>query len=303
MLPTVNDTHVFAANPLDRSSAERRDAGWLEAQGRDSRGRYLPLRGLEPLVTSGDVPRLVWVDRDSLSAEPAAEDAVLLGMLDGVPHFVINADSAEGGSVAASSFVDARTVAALLPPGEAGMLAQARSLLDWHAQHRFCAACGGATRSIEGGGRRECVDCETRHYPRVDPSVIVVVEYAGRCLLARRPASPAGRHSCLAGFVEPGESIEEAVRREVLEETKVEVGQVRYHSSQPWPFPSTLMIGCLAVALGDEITVDGVEIAAARWFTRAQVQRALAGASDDLVLPGPVAIAHHLIRDWAGGTA
>jgi NAD+ diphosphatase len=298
----MNDTHVFAANPLDRASAERRDEEWLEAQRRDPRGRYLPLRELEPLITSEDVPRLVWLDRDSLSAEPATEDAVLLGMLDGVPHFVINTDSHEAGGISASSFVDARTAGALLPPGEAGMLAQARSLLDWHARCRFCAACGGATRSIEGGGRRECVDCATRHYPRVDPSVIVIVEYAGRCLLARRPASPAKRHSCLAGFVEPGESVEEAVRREVLEETKVAVGRVRYHSSQPWPFPSTLMIGCVAEALGDEITVDGVEIASAAWFTRAQVQRALAGSSDALVLPGPVAISHHLIREWAEGT-
>ncbi len=298
----MNDPHVFAANPLDRASAERRDKAWLEAQTHDPRGRYLALRDLKPLVTSEAAPRLAWLDRDSLPAECAAGDAVLLGILDGAPHFVFNTDSHEAGGISAISFIDARTAGALLPPQEAGMLAQARSLVDWHARHRFCSVCGATTRSVEGGGRRECVDCKARHYPRVDPSVIMVVEYADRCLLARRPASPGTRHSCLAGFVEPGESVEEAVRREVLEETKVEVGRVRYHSSQPWPFPSTLMIGCVAEALGDEITVDGVEIASAAWFTREEVRRALAGASDELALPEPVAIAHHLIREWAEGT-
>ena len=299
----MNDTHVFAANPLDRAGAERRNEAWLEAQRRDPRGRYLPLRDLKPLVASDDVRRLVWLDRDSLWAAPATEEAVLLGMLDGVPHFVISTDSHEAGGISASSFVDARTAGALLPSGEAGMLAQARSLMDWHARHRFCAACGGATRSVEGGGRRECVNCAARHYPRVDPSIIVIVERGDRCLLARRSASPGTRHSCLAGFVEPGESIEEAVRREVLEETNVEVGEVRYHSSQPWPFPSALMIGCVAEAVSDEIKVDGVEIAAAEWFARAEVRRALAGSSPELTLPDPIAIAVHLIRAWAEGAS
>ena len=296
------DPHVFASNPLDREAARRRDGAWLESQRHDPRGRYLLFRELNALATTGDAPRLAWLDSESFDAERAT-DAVLLGLLDGVPHFAVSVDSHEAEGVDAASFVDARTVAALLPGDEAGVLAQARSLLDWHARHRFCARCGAETVSVEGGARRQCASCQARHYPRVDPSIIVVVERGDRCLLASRSTSPDSRHSCVAGFVEPGESIEEAVSREVREETNIEVGQVRYHSSQPWPFPSTLMIGCVAEAASEEITVDGVEIAAAAWFTRAQVRAALAGSNDELTLPGSVAIAHHLIRAWVGGAA
>ena len=294
------DPHVFAANPLDRATARRRDDAWLESQRGDPRGRYLLFQDLNALATAEDAPRLAWLSSESVDAE-RVNDAMLLGLLNGVPHFAVSVDSHEAEGVDAARFIDARTIGALLPGGEAGILAQARSLLDWHARQRFCARCGAETASVEGGARRQCAGCETRHYPRVDPSIIVVVERGGRCLLARRSTSPGTRHSCLAGFVEPGESIEEAVSREVREETNVEVGQVRYHSSQPWPFPATLMIGCVAEAVSEEITVDGVEIAAAAWFTRTQVRAALAGSNDDLVLPGPVAIAHHLIRAWAEG--
>ena len=296
------DPHVFAANPLDRASNQRRDGAWLESQRHDPRGRYLLFRDLNPLATAEDAPRLAWLSDQSVDAE-RVNDAVLLGLLDGVPHFAVGVDSHEAEGVEAASFIDARAVAALLPGGEAGILAQARSLLDWHARHRFCSRCGAETVSVEGGARRQCAGCEDRQYPRVDPSIIVVVERGDRCLLASRSTAPGRRHSCVAGFVEPGESIEEAVSREVREETNVEVGQVRYHSSQPWPFPATLMIGCVADAVSEEITVDGVEIASAAWFTRSQVREALAGSSDELALPGPIAIAHHLIRAWVEGAA
>ncbi len=295
------DPHVFAANPLDRASNQRRDEAWLESQRRDPRGRYLLFRDLNALATSEDAPRLAWLDSESVDGEQVS-DTVLLGLLDGVPHFAVSVDSHASDGVGAATFVDGRAVAALLPGGEAGILAQARSLLDWHARHRFCGRCGAETASVEGGVRRQCAGCDARHYPRVDPSIIVVVERGDRCLLASRSTAPGRRHSCVAGFVEPGESIEEAVSREVREETNVEVGRVRYHSSQPWPFPATLMIGCVAEAVSEEITVDGVEIASAAWFTRSQVRAALAGSSDELALPGPIAIAHHLIRAWAEGT-
>jgi len=153
--------------------------------------------------------------------------------------------------------------------------------------------------SLEGGARRQCEACGERHYPRVDPSIIVLVEHDGLALLAGRRGGVPGRNSCVAGFVEPGESIEEAVAREVFEETGVEVEDVSYSYSQPWPFPAALMIGCRARARTTEIQVDGVEIASAGWFTRTEVRAALDGTSSELTLPQPVAIAHHLIRDWA----
>ena len=293
---------VFSGNPLDRAGAERRDGAWLAAQSRRARARWLLMRELEPLVLDGpDAPRLAWVDGTLAGGGGEAGETVLLGALDGEPRFTVAVGAGREPPVPGTRFVSPREVAPLLPAGEAGMLAQARSLLDWHARHRFCARCGAATTAIEGGARRQCEACDARHYPRVDPSMIVLVAYGDRCLLARRPNSPPARHSCLAGYVEPGESIEGAVVREVLEETGVPVSGVRYHSSQPWPFPSTLMIGCLATASSERIEVDGVEIGSAAWFGREEVLRALAGDHPRLTLPGPIAIAHTLISAWAHG--
>ena len=187
-------------------------------------------------------------------------------------------------------FVDARTLAVLLPAADVGILGQARALVDWHARHRFCALCGAPTEHIEGGARRRCTRCPGRHYPRVDPSVIMLVEHEGRALLARRATAPGNRRSCLAGFLEPGESIEEAVAREVFEEAGVRVTDVRYVTSQPWPFPSQLMIGCRATALSDEVHVDGIEIASAEWFDRAEARAAIEGRSAVLEIPGPIAL-------------
>lgn len=286
----------FSGNPLYRPTHERLDEGWLTAQLYEPRARFLVLRDLAIPVVEGDAPRLAWVSRDAVRDLDEAA-AVLLGLDgDGAPRFAL---AASGEAPDGSAMMDARTAAGLLSMGEVGTVAQARSLLDWHARHRFCAQCGGATESIEGGSRRQCEGCGAKHYPRVDPSIIVVVAFEGRTLLARRATAPPGRRSCLAGFVEPGESIEEAVVREVFEETGVRVGEVEYVTSQPWPFPSTLMIGCRAVATTSEVTVDGVEIGDASWFGRDEVAAALDGRSETLLLPGPLAIAHHLIRGWA----
>ena len=186
----------------------------------------------------------------------------------------------------------------------AGTLAQARSMLEWHRTHTRCARCGAATNSVEAGYRRRCDACGADHYPRTDPVVIMIVTRGDACLLGRKPNFPPGLFTCLAGFVEPGETIEEAVVREVLEEAGVHAGGVRYVASQPWPFPSQLMIGCEAEARSEEITVDGEELEEARWFTRAQVLAALErgpGDAETLWFPPPLAIAHQLIKRWATG--
>jgi NAD+ diphosphatase len=177
--------------------------------------------------------------------------------------------------------------------------AHARSITDWHARHQFCAACGSKTVYTAGGSHRRCIDCSTEHFPRTDPVAIAVVGRGDRCLLGRGPGWPATMYSALAGFVEPGETLEEAVRREVQEESGIIVGAVRYVKSQPWPFPSSLMIGCVADAESEEVTIDHAELEDVRWFSLDEVLRALAGEDGDLFIPPPFAVAHHLVRAWA----
>ncbi len=195
-------------------------------------------------------------------------------------------------------FQGLRTAAPNLPAGEAAIAAQARGLVGWHERHPFCAACGAATRPRNGGASRACAACGAEHFPRTDPVVIVVVARGGRALLGRSGRFPGNLYSALAGFMEPGESVEEAVRREVAEEAGIEVGAVRYVFSQPWPFPASLMLGCIAEGLSGEITVDPKELEDARWFSRAELAGALAGRREVLSVPQPLAIAHHLIRAW-----
>lgn len=288
--------HVFASNPLDRVPGQRSDEAWLQAQREDPRGRYLPFRVLEAAVSPNDPQRLGWLVRRDAEAWSALGDAIFLGVLDGVSHFAISIEASD--DALGLEFREARGLATELALPEAGILAQARSMLQWHWTHRFCSECGTATVSIEGGARRQCSGCGVRSYPQISPSMIVLVERNDRCLLARRPRGPLNRFSCLAGYVEPGESIEDSVAREVFEESGVRIANVRYHSSQPWPFPATLMIGCIAEAASDEIAVDGVEIAEARWFSRDEVRRAIAGENPELLVPDGIAIANHLIRAW-----
>ena len=181
-----------------------------------------------------------------------------------------------------------------LPP-----LAEAKALLHWHARHRFCSNCGAATRIVQGGWRRDCPQCEAQHFPRTDPVAIMLAITDERCLLGRQSRFAPGMWSCLAGFAEPGESIEEAVRRETLEEAGIVCGEVRYFRSQPWPFPSSLMIGCHAQALSHDITVDRDELEDARWFSRDEAASLLTRTHPQgLTAPPPIAIAYHIIRAW-----
>jgi NAD+ diphosphatase len=192
-----------------------------------------------------------------------------------------------------------------LPPAELALYGGARSIADWHARHRFCAQCGSRTQIAKGGWQRGCPSCKAQHFPRVDPVAIMLVEHEGSLLVGRGRGWPEGSYSALAGFVEPGESIEEGVKREVWEEVGVRVRDVSYIASQPWPFPSQLMIGCHAFADSRELTIDETEIADARWFTRAEVAQALANPKDSTPFRPPLAtaIAHHLLRHWLDNMA
>ena len=297
------DPLPFAGSPLHRENVRRRDRAWIEACRSAEESRFLPVWRLMPLLKRGDEATLAWARLSFFEDLDPAPEPVLLGTAEGVAHFAVDISSVVEpesvfGVADVASFEDLRAAAARLPAGEIAIAGQARAFVDWHARHGFCAACGGPTRSVLGGGHRLCTECQAEHFPRTDPVAIAVVGRGERCLLGRSKGWPDQMYSALAGFVEPGESIEEAVRREVHEESGIEVGAVRYVACQPWPFPSSLMIGCLAEGLSEEVTLDLVELEEARWFDRDVVRAALDGGAGDLVVPPPFAVAHRLMRSW-----
>ena len=298
-------THVFAGNPMDRGEVARRDEQWLAAQASNPSSRMLPMWQLNVPVSARQT--LAWLNADDLRRLNVDAQPIFLGLLDGLAHFVVDVSAADRGAVeqGGATFEDARTTAEYLSGPESGIVAQARAQLSWHSRHGFCAVCGHPTAIARGGQVRRCPQCNTEHYPRTDPVVITVVHDGDRCLLgqSRGRLVAMRRYSALAGFMDQGESIEEAVSREVMEEAGIQVGAVRYHSSQPWPFPSSLMIGCHADAATTEIRKDDEEMADVQWFPRQEVLLALEERSEILAIPGPTAIAHHLIRAWANGEA
>lgn len=283
----------FTGALLDRADRERNDPEALAAALGDWRARLLKLNGLEPEI-DGD-GQLVWA---SLADLPEGSEPLFLGYIGGKPHFVpLTMGERHGVSRSPALF----HMLGLMPADQAGLYACARSLVDWHQRHGFCPACGSGTELFRAGWARRCPSCAAEHFPRTDPVVIMLAEHEGRVLVGRGPAWPPGRYSALAGFVEVGESIEEAVARETLEEAGVAVRDVRYVASQPWPFPSSLMIACIAEAQDDMLTLDTHELEDAMWVTRDEVRAALDGAEDARFgAPPPYAIAHTLLCAWLG---
>jgi NAD+ diphosphatase len=276
--------NTFAGEALDRAGPHRRDEAWLAARLAD------PATGVVAasaggVVVAGERPRMFAVDE-----LPEGLELVLLGV-DGDDRAVFAADP---GDQLPGERRGLRDLAPMLSQAEGGMVAHAVGLLNWHRRHRFCANCGAPTEAREAGHVRVCPACGTQHHPRTDPVVIMLVTDGDRALLGRQAQWPAGRYSALAGFVEPGESLEEAVAREVREEAGVQVADVRYRSSQPWPFPSSLMLGFSARWAGGEPAVRDAELEDVGWFTR----EAIVGG--DVLLPPPTAIARRLIDEWLG---
>ncbi|MEM8766361.1 MAG: NAD(+) diphosphatase [Pseudomonadota bacterium] len=308
--------HTFAGNPLDRADAKRRDESWLADAAAAHDSRYLLLWNLNVLTIAGEAgPRLGWLEGRDVNALGVEVPPIFLGIMDETPHFALDVSRVhdpmhELNLTAPWQFDDARRAAMGLPNAESGILAQARSQVDWHHRHGFCSVCGGRTTQFKGGHVRRCNDCGADHFPRTDPVAIMLIVDGDQCLLGQSAGRLArtGMYSALAGFIDQGESIEAAVRREVMEEAGIEVGAVSYHSSQPWPFPSSLMIGCHGQALTREINMDTEEMADVRFFHRDEVTEAMtrvlagaAGGPEDLKVPGSIAIAHHLIRAWVDG--
>jgi len=297
---------------LERLAHLRKDTAALALALRD--GAVLPIWRGKPLV-SGD--RLVWLATGhpvlALAGEP-----VFLGNDRGEPRFAadISAWAPEAGAEAveagffdpsvqrhpalaeSAGFVELRSVMTQLSPSDAELVATAKALLHWHHSHRFCARCGSPSDMAQAGWMRTCPACAAQHFPRTDPVVIMLVTHGNSVLLGRSPGWPEGMFSLLAGFVEPGETVEAAVRREVLEETGVRCGPVSYLASQPWPFPASLMIGMRTEALGTDLSIDPEEIESARWVTREEMVAAFAGLHPEIKPSRPGAIAHFILRNW-----
>jgi NAD+ diphosphatase len=284
---------AFAGSPLDRADHVRSDPAALAGL-MNFRARLLRLDGLNPVFDERG--ELEW---GSLAEAPEHAELAFLGLLEGKACFA--AVPSQGATGPAYADPAIWTAMQLLSPADLALYGGARSLVDWHARHRFCARCGSPTRIAKGGWQRDCPTCSAQHFPRTDPVTIMLVEHEGRLLLGRQPRFPPRMYSALAGFVEPGESIEEAVAREVFEEAGVRVRDVSYVASQPWPFPSQLMIGCHSHADDPAITVDTTALEEARWCTRAELEEARAAGSAgtaNLIFPRSVAIAHHLVAWW-----
>ena len=290
---------AFAGARLDRAGERRRDDGWLAARRADPAARAVLVGDDGVRVTPDEPRRLALVP---LAHAGGAGQPLLLGLDDEGPVFAVDLDPGSRALVGAlgeaRETLGLRSAAALLPAPDAGLAAFAAALVNWHRRHPHCARCGALTDVVAGGSTRRCPACGAEHFPRTDPVVIMLVtDGDARVLLGRQPSWPAGRYSALAGFVEPGETLEEAVVREVREEARVEIGPPAYVASQPWPFPASLMLGFLAPWLSGDPDHTHDELDDARWFSRDQLAAAAAGGGPHHV-PPPYAIARVLIDRW-----
>ena len=318
---------TFGGSGLNRAAEIRGDAAALARAMADPAARCLPLWRGKPLLHGAGRDALGWValDHPALLAghARAIREPVLLGMDDhGAPlfahdlsgwepeeldygalgSFVDRSEQAHPDLPKGTAFAELRRVMTRLTPREAELAATAKAIIGWHATHRFCARCGAESAISHAGWQRTCAACGGHHFPRTDPVVIMLITHGESVLMGRSPGWPEGMYSLLAGFVEPGETLEAAVRREVMEEAGVQVGAVDYLASQPWPFPASLMLGCAGVALSREITIDPVEIEDAVWVSRAEMMTAFAGEHPVLKPARRGAIAQFLLQNWLADT-
>jgi NAD+ diphosphatase len=307
----MQDRNVFAGPYLERAGHLRADTAWLESALADPRSRVLPVWNSLNLVAGGEpgasspsgaddtMLRAALLGIDEIAAQ-RHPDLVLLGLRDGMNLFAYGVESGEPPAIPEGTrFAELRTVAALMPEDQAGLLGYARAMVNWQRTHRHCGQCGARTVPAKAGHVLVCTNPTCRHeqFPRIDPAIIVLVIDGDRVLLGRQASWPAGRYSTIAGFVEPGESLEDAVAREVHEETGIRVDGIEYHSSQPWPFPSSLMLGFTARAVSQDIHLGDLELEDARWFTREDI------VSGTPFLPPNVSISFRLIEHWFDAAA
>ena len=298
---TADSPCLFAAEPLDRASDARTNPEWVAARLADPASVLIPLYQGDPL-TAGEKP--AFLSAAARSEFPVDAPTVFLGLIDGAAHFAIDASAAAAAEAAPfadlGAYMPLREAAYLLGENDLSIIGQARWLLDWHRRHQHCAVCGAATDIKDGGAKRQCSDCEAEHFPRSDPVAIVLAVHDGACLMGRSPHFPPGFLSALAGFIEAAETPEACAIRELREEAGVTLTNVRYQFSQPWPFPSSLMMGFIADAKDRTLKLDKREIEEARWLTMEEIKSLLAGEKrDDVRLPPRFTIARRLIERWA----
>ncbi len=300
--------NFYSGMRLDRGDRLRRDRDWLAARLANSASRFVPVWRARNLIRSETELSAVWLDGPAgRTLQAQASETVFLGLDGETAYFAIDLSALEepeatpeaaGGGAPQGKFLDLRAVGPLVARAEGAILAYARGVIHWHQRHRFCGVCGGATASALGGHQRLCLsqDCGTQHFPRTDPAVIMLIHDGERCVLGRQKIWPDGMHSTLAGFVEPGESLEEAVAREIMEEVGIQLDQISYQSSQPWPFPASLMLGFHATCRHRPLRIDQNELAAADWYSRDALKTS--PEDDSFRLPRRDSIARRLIDDW-----
>jgi NAD+ diphosphatase len=323
MIPELSRQTGYAENGIDRLAERRDDKDYLAALMDDARTRFIVIGRDRPVLQHGEKAPDPFFTLDEARAIGPLREIALLGADSRGPVFAALLDEAaiviqevpdEGALIDTRQFVvpdrndlvvhDLRALAVdgLAPAGTLGLLGQAKSLMHWHARHRFCSNCGAPSELAAAGWRRECPVCRAMHFPRTDPVVIMLAVHGEDVLLGRQARFNKGMYSALAGFLEPGETIEDAVRREIREESGIRIGRVEYLASQPWPFPASLMIGCIGEALNRDIVIDKTELEDCRWFTRADVERMFTrDHPKGFLAPHPLAIAHHILRAWRDG--
>lgn len=297
-----HNPNAFARSPLDRAAHRRRDEVWLKAAMEDdTQTSMVVFDGLKPLLFESGGQLFLRPIASHTHASMGRPDSPLLFL--GVDQYGGNYFAYQIADPTAladmGEFMELRAAGPRLEADRLPIIGCARSIFEWHDNNRFCARCGAASEAAEAGWKRVCPACQREHFPRVDPVVIMLAAYGDKCLLGRQRAWPPGMFSALAGFVEPGETMEEAVARETLEEAGIVVREVRLHSMQPWPFPHSLMMGAIAEAVGDEIRIDETELETARWFTREEARQLIAGKHESCFAPPPFAIAHQLLKTWS----
>jgi len=304
-MPLEAFMNTFTGNPLDRASYHRADKAWIARHLASPNSLAFPMWNGQPLVEpskDGGVQIAYLPAKLAQELAEGTERLLFMGLWKETAVFAVDLDGptdpADGPLQGMGKFEDLRRIALRLPPNDAAIVATAKAMFEWRRRHKHCAVCGQATEPVDGGWKRKCAACESEHFPRTDPVVIMLPYHGDRCMLGRQEAWPKGMFSALAGFLEPGESIEEACARELAEEAGLRTRRVRYHSTQPWPYPSSLMIGLLAEVEDDEGAPDQTELSEVRWITREEAKQLIAGDLDGMAAPNSMAIAHQLLKAW-----
>jgi NAD+ diphosphatase len=299
----------FAGNKLNRLEVERREEEWIEQKFKDPKAKVIIYCKSKILINNNNHKvSIKFISLDQLKKISEKLEYYLIGSLDGETYLTSDLSKLDEKSVNLlltnnNEFIDCRTAGESLSQQEGGLISQSKSQLEWNIKNSFCGICGGKTKVGRGGQVRKCLKCKTEHFPRTDPVIITLVVNGDYCLLGQSKGrlSRLNIYSALAGFIDQGESIEEAVAREIMEESGIEVEDVKYYASQPWPFPWSLMIGCHAKAKTKNINYDEYEMLSVKWFHKDEIIKALNGENNNLSVPGSIAIAHHLIKAWAYG--